>query len=69
MNLEEKVNTSDRTISMHYAPYFGRKQTNDIVHVSFLSTKAERKLCTSPDIDCTNPGTFGSERENSGFSV
>jgi len=54
---------------MHSAPMNGRQQEFEVVHNLRLSTKAERMLCTSPEIDCTKWGTFGSERENSGFSV
>ena len=69
MNLEEKVNQSDRTISMHSAIVNGRQQDLDVVHNPLTSTQAERMLCTSPEIECIIQGTFGSERENSGFSV
>jgi hypothetical protein len=47
----------------------GRQQEFEVVHNLRLSTQAGRTLCTSPEIDCTDSGTFGSERENSGFSV
>jgi hypothetical protein len=69
MNLEEKVNQSDRTISMHSAIFSGRQQETGIVQNFLLSTQAERTLCISPEIESTTSGTFGSERENSGFSV
>ena len=69
MNLEEKVNQSDRTISMHSAVIKGRQRDSDVVHIPLPSTQAERMLCISPEIECTIQGTFGSERENSGFSV
>jgi len=69
MNLEEKVNQSDRTISMQSAVLNGRQQDSDVVHNPLPSTQAERMLCTSPEIECTSQGTFDSERENSGFSV
>ena len=69
MNLEEKVNQSDRTISMQSAVLNGRQQDSDVVRNPLPSTQAERMLCTSPEIECTIQGTFGSERENSGFSV
>jgi len=69
MNLEEIVNQTDRTISMHSALTSVRQQEFEVVHNRLLSTQAERMLCTSPEIDCTESGTFGSERENSGFSV
>ena len=69
MNLEEKVNQSDRTISMHSAILNGRQQDYDVVRNPLPSTEAERMLCTSPEIECIIQGTFGSERENSGFSV
>jgi len=69
MNLEEKVNQSHRTISMHYAHFYGRKQTADVVQDSSAPKSAERKLCTSPEIKRMNVDTLGLERENSGFSV
>ena len=69
MKLEEKVNQSDRSISMHSAIINVRQQDYDVVHNPLPSTQAERTLCTSPEIECINAGAFGSERENSGFSV
>ena len=69
MNLEEKVNQTDRTISMHSAIVDGRQQDSDVVRNPLPSTQAERMLCTSPEIECIVQDTFGSERENSGFSV
>jgi len=69
MNLEEKVNQSNRTISMHCVPFGERKHTSDVVQDSSALECAERKLCTSPEIKRTNLDTFDSERENSGFSV
>ena len=69
MNLEEKVNQSYRTISMHYAPFDERKHTSDVVQDSSALECAERKLCASPEIKRTNLDTLDSERENSGFSV
>jgi hypothetical protein len=69
MNLEEKVKQSDRTISMHSAIRNGRQQDSDVVRNPLSPTKAERMLCISPEIERTIQGTFGSERENSGFSV
>ena len=69
MNLEEKVKQTDGTISMHAALFKQRKHQRDVVlQFSFLQY-AERTLCISPEIECTSLGTFGSERENSGFSV
>jgi len=69
MNLEDKVKHSTRAISMHSASLTVRKQEVEVVFQTLLATQAERTLCTSPEIDCINVGTFGSERENSGFSV
>ena len=54
---------------MHSASLRARQQTPDVVHNLLLPTHAERKLCTSPEIECIIRGTFGSDRENSGFSV
>jgi len=69
MKLEEKVNQSDRTISMHSASFTRRQQRQDVVlNPSFL-IEAKRMLCVSPEIDCITAGTFDSDRENSGFSV
>ncbi len=47
----------------------GRQQEFDVVHQPLPSTQAERMLCISPEIESTASGIFGSERENSGFSV
>jgi hypothetical protein len=69
MNLEDKVKQSTRAISMHCAPIMARKQEAEVAFKPLLSTQAERTLCTSPEIECINAGTFASERENSGFSV
>jgi len=69
MNLEEEVNQTDRTISMHSATINQRQQEFEVVHETLLLTQAERMLCASPEINRTDSGTFGSERENSGFSV
>ena len=54
---------------MHSAILNGRQQDYDVVRNPLPSTEAERMLCTSPEIECIIQGTFGSERENSGFSV
>ena len=54
---------------MHSATVMARKQEDKVAFKTLLSTQAERTLCTSPEIECINSGTFGSERENSGFSV
>ena len=54
---------------MHSALMSERQQEFEVVHNLLLLTQAERTLCTSPEIDCTSWSTFGSERENSGFSV
>tara|TARA_B100000035_G_scaffold311831_1_gene322093 strand:- start:9 stop:218 length:210 start_codon:yes stop_codon:yes gene_type:complete len=69
MNLEDKVKQSTRAISMHSATVTARKQEVKVAFNPLPSTQAERTLCTSPEIECINSGTFGSERENSGFSV
>ena len=69
MNLEDKVNQPMRAISMYSAPLTVRKQEVEVAFQTLLTTQAERTLCTSPEIECINAGTFGSERENSGFSV
>tara|TARA_B000000441_G_C21494724_1_gene205909 strand:- start:349 stop:558 length:210 start_codon:yes stop_codon:yes gene_type:complete len=69
MNLEDKVKETTRAISMHSATVMARKQEDKVAFKTLLSTQAERMLCTSPEIECINSGTFGSERENSGFSV
>jgi len=69
MNLEDKVNQPMRAISMYSATITVRKQEVDVAFQTLLVTQAERMLCTSPEIECINAGTFGSERENSGFSV
>ena len=69
MNLEDKVNQPMRAISMYSAPLTVRKQEVEVAFQNLLATQAERMLCTSPEIECINAGTFGSERENSGFSV
>ena len=54
---------------MHSAIINVRQQDYDVVHNPLPSTQAERTLCTSPEIECIIQGTFGLERENSGFSV
>lgn len=54
---------------MHSAIINVRQQDYDVVHNPLPSTQAERTLCISPEIECTIQSTFGSERENSGFSV
>ena len=54
---------------MHSATVTARKQEVKVAFNPLPSTQAERTLCTSPEIECINSGTFGSERENSGFSV
>tara|TARA_Y100000589_G_scaffold217688_1_gene205308 strand:+ start:30299 stop:30508 length:210 start_codon:yes stop_codon:yes gene_type:complete len=69
MNLEDKVNQPMRAISMYSAPLTVRKQEVKVAFQTLLATQAERTLCTSPEIECINAGTSGSERENSGFSV
>ena len=69
MNLEDKVNQTMRAISRHSATVTARKQEMEVAFQTLLATQAERMLCTSPEIECINAGTFGSERENSGFSV
>ena len=69
MKLEDKVNQPMRAISMYSAPLTVRKQEVEVAFQTLLATQAERMLCTSPEIECINAGTFGSERENSGFSV
>ena len=69
MNLEDKVKQPTRAISMHSATVTVRKQEVGVAFQTLLATQAERTLCASPEIECINAGTFGSERENSGFSV
>tara|TARA_B100001248_G_scaffold191687_1_gene146904 strand:- start:9 stop:218 length:210 start_codon:yes stop_codon:yes gene_type:complete len=69
MKLEEKVNQSDRTISMHSASSDGRQQKQDVVPNSSFLMEAKRMLCVSPEINCITAGTSDSDRENSGFSV
>ena len=69
MKLEEKVNQSDRTRSMHSASFVRREQRQDVVLNPPLLIEAKRMLCISPEIDCISTGTFDSDRENSGFSV
>ena len=54
---------------MHSATVTARKQEVKVAFKPLSSTQAERTLCTSPEIECINSGTFGSERENSGLSV
>ena len=54
---------------MHSAIINVRQQDYDVVHNPLPLTQAERTLCISPEIECTIQSTFGSERENSGFSV
>jgi len=69
MNLEDKVNQPTRAIPMHSATVMVRKQEVEVAFQTLHTTQAERTLCTSPEIERINAGTFGSERENSGFSV
>ena len=54
---------------MHSASVTVRKQEVEVAFQTLLVTQAERTLCASPEIERINLGTFGSERENSGFSV
>ena len=69
MNLEDKVNQPMRAISRNSATVTVRKQEAKVAFQTLRATQAERTLCTSPEIECINAAAFGSERENSGFSV
>ena len=66
--VEEKVSQSpNEQFRMHDAVFGERRQETDIVQNFLLSTS--RAYALHLQIESTTSGTFGSERENSGFSV